>query len=562
MVDDLTLLQCLGKGSYGEVFLTSKQGKSELFATKKMLRSYADQPQVSKYLKNEIAILKELNHKNVVKLEDVKITQNHYYLVMEYCNGGALSDCLKKYKKMYGTPFPEEIVQYLMRQIIDAIRYIHNKKIIHRDLKLDNILVHFNSEQDKNNLNMMRAIIKIIDFGFATHIGSLQLCYTTLGSPINMDPNILKKMTDKQRGKDDGKKVGYDQKADIWSLGTICYEMLIGKSAFNSQSMEELVKKVESGSYSIPTNLSKEVVSFLNGMLQYNAKNRLNADELARHQFLVKNIRDFEKIDVRKVSNKVNQNNLNVNIKRNQTIWSIFNTEDEDKLINIPGNLVPMDTPIREDYNARRPPSPPNRRRNTEKIPHIPNPYKDFPNNDDNQYEINKQRTQKFQNYGGYNNMSGYTSMDGREYGYPNNQNYPPMAPPNYPPSMQPPNYPQRLPPPNYPPSMPPSHYPPMSSPHYPPPMSSPHYPPPMSSPHYPPTMSSPHFPYSMTMVIPPSIPTLGDFEPEDVRMMRRPEGGPNEENGYGFSSGIFQANPPFNRGNGYGGGYGYGYGY
>jgi serine/threonine protein kinase len=429
-----------------------------------------------------------------------------------------------------------------MRQIIDAIRYIHNKKIIHRDLKLDNILVHFNSEQDKSNLNMMKAVIKIIDFGFATHIGSLQLCYTTLGSPINMDPNILKKMTDKQRGKDDGTKVGYDQKADIWSLGTICYEMLIGKSAFNSQSMEELVKKVESGSYSIPTNLSKEVVSFLNGMLQYNAKNRLSADELAHHQFLTKNIRDFEQIDVRKVSNKVNQNKLNVNIKRNQTIWSIFNTEDEDKLINIPGNLSPMEAPIREDYNIRRPPSPPNKRRNTEKIPHIPNPYKNLENNDDNQYEINKQRTQKFQNYGGYNGMNGYTSMDGTSYGYPNYP--PPLSPPNYPPLMSPPHYPPNIPPSNYPPSMPP------------------HYP--LMSPHYPPPMSSPHFPYSMPMIIPPSIPTLGDVEPEDVRMMRkRPEGGPNEEFGYGFSSGIFQPNPPpLNRRNEYGGGYGYGYGY
>ena len=77
MIDDLTLLKCLGKGSYGEVFLTQKQGKNQLFATKKMDRKYDDQPHVSKYLKNEIAILKELNHPNIVKLEDVKVTQNH-----------------------------------------------------------------------------------------------------------------------------------------------------------------------------------------------------------------------------------------------------------------------------------------------------------------------------------------------------------------------------------------------------------------------------------------------------------------------------------------------------
>ena len=285
MIDDLTLLKCLGKGSYGEVFLTQKQGKNQLFATKKMDRKYADQPHVSKYLKNEIAILKELNHPNIVKLEDVKVTQNHYYLVMEFCNGGALSECLKKYQEKYGRPFSEEIVQYLMRQIIDAMRYIHRRHIIHRDLKLDNILVNFNSEADRQNLNMMKAIVKIIDFGFATHIGNTNLVYSTLGSPINMDPHILKKMTEREKGIDNGQVVGYDEKADIWSLGTLCYEMLIGQSAFNSKTMEELVKKVESGSYNIPTNLSKEVVSFLNGMLQYNAQKRLSANELARHHF-------------------------------------------------------------------------------------------------------------------------------------------------------------------------------------------------------------------------------------------------------------------------------------
>ena len=348
MIDDLTLLKSLGKGSYGEVFLTTKQGKAGLLATKKMDRKIADRPNVSKYLKNEIAIMRALNHKNIVKLYDVKITKNNYYLVMEYCNGGSLSSCLKKYQTKYFVPFSEEIVQYLMRQIIDAMRYIHNNHYIHRDLKLDNILVSFNSEEDKENLNMMRAVVKIIDFGFATHIDTSELCYTTLGSPINMDPNILKKMDDNKKGINYGKMVGYDQKADIWSLGTLCYEMLIGRSAFNSKSMQELVNKVESGTYSIPTHLSKEVISFLNGMLQYNGKKRLSANELARHHFLTKNIKEFTPIDLRKVSNKINRNNknLNINIKRNNTIWSIFNEEDEKKLINIPCNYL---NPISEE---------------------------------------------------------------------------------------------------------------------------------------------------------------------------------------------------------------------
>jgi serine/threonine protein kinase len=263
---------------------------------------------------------------------------------MEYCNGGTLSECLRKYQNINGRPFPEDIVQYLMRQIINALTYIHNRNIIHRDLKLDNILVNFSSDFDKNNLNMMKAVIKIIDFGFATHM-DYNVCFSTLGSPINMDPNILKKLTDNKKGINTGQMVGYDQKADIWSIGTLCYEMLIGKSAFNSKSMEELVRKVESGSYNIPTNLSKEVVSFLNAMLQYNPQKRLSSNELARHQFLTKNVNTFERIPLRKVTNKVKNNNLNINIKRNSTIWSIFNEEDENKLINIHGDYL---SPINE----------------------------------------------------------------------------------------------------------------------------------------------------------------------------------------------------------------------
>ena len=350
MIDEITLLKFLGKGSYGEVYLSKKEGKSEFFATKKMDRKFADSPQVSKYLKNEIAILKELKHKNIVKLEDVKITKNHYYIVMEYCNGGSLSDCLKKYQNIFGQPFSQEIVQYIMRQIINVMKYIHSKGIIHRDLKLDNILVNFDSDFDKNNLNMLKAVIKIIDFGLSTYMGSSNLCYSTVGSPINMDPNILIKMNDNKMGINTGKKLGYDQKADVWSLGTLCYEMLIGKSAFDSKTMQELIKKVQNGSYVVPTKLSKEVVSFLNAMLQFNSQKRLSCDELSRHLFLTKDVKDFEPIDLKKVSDKVNRNNLNINIKKNNTIWSIFNEDDENILINIPGNYL---TPIikEEEFN-------------------------------------------------------------------------------------------------------------------------------------------------------------------------------------------------------------------
>ncbi len=344
MIDEFSLLKSIGKGAFGEVFLTSKEGTNQLFATKKVSKQKVNSPTLKKYFFNEISILKEINHKNIIHFEAIKHTVHNFYIITEYCNGGGLSNCLLKYRKLYKKPFSEEIVQHVMRQIVEALKYLHGKRIIHRDIKLDNILVNFENEKDKNSLNMLKAQIKMIDFGFATHLGSKNLRYSTLGSPINMDPILLKKLATTNSV---ANLIGYDEKADIWSLGTVCYEMLIGQGVFNAQNMVELIKKVEHGTYHVPTNLSIEVVSFLNGMLQYSAKNRLSAEELSRHAFLTKNVKDFQKLDLRKVSHKVDNQGLNINIKRNQSIWAIFNQEDEKTLIDIPGKYL-VESPIQE----------------------------------------------------------------------------------------------------------------------------------------------------------------------------------------------------------------------
>ena len=321
LVDDLTLIKPLGKGAFGEVYLTSKQGSKEKFATKKIDKKFTLNPKAKKYLDNEISILKDIDHPNIVKLYDVKETSQFYYLVTEYCNGGGLSDCLEQYQEKHNKAFPEEIVQYLMKQIVSALRYLHNKTILHRDIKLDNILVHFENEEDRRNKNMLKAKVKMIDFGFARYLKKEELAYSTLGSPINMDPGILRKLNKMAHSNE----YGYDEKADIWSLGTICYEMLIGKSAFDAESMKELVRKVEKGDYFIPNFLSKEAVSFLNGMLQYDFKKRLTAEQLYRHKFINKKYKDLNKIDLRELKKKnIKGSKIKVNSKVNQSIWDVF----------------------------------------------------------------------------------------------------------------------------------------------------------------------------------------------------------------------------------------------
>ena len=346
-----TIEKLLGEGSFGKVHLTRKEGDSKKYATKELDREEIDSSEAKKYLINEIRILQSLNHPNIVKFVDIKKTKKHYYIMMEFCNGGELSKNLEKYMIKNGTAFPEELVQHFMRQIIDAFKYIHGKKIIHRDVKLDNILLHFDNEEDKKNFNLMKAQVKIIDFGFSCIYNDIKK--SILGSPINMDPLILKKLTDSTGAT---RELGYDMSADIWSIGTICYEMLIGKSAFDSNDIKELSDKIEKGAYKVPTNISAELVSFLNGMLQYEGKNRLNAEQLSRHAFLTKDVKQFKRINLNEISNKIEDNQIEVDTHenktflqkkpiKNSTIWSIYNGNQENVLTNISGNefIDPVD---------------------------------------------------------------------------------------------------------------------------------------------------------------------------------------------------------------------------
>ena len=328
-VDNLILEKELGEGAFGKVFLTKIEGDNDIYATKIYDRDIIEKtPDLERYMKSEISILNRLNHPNIVKFRDAKKTKKHFYLVMEYCNGGELGKALEKYQKKFGKPFSEEIVQYLMRQIMSAFNYLHSKSIMHRDIKLENILIKYNNEADKENLNLLKAQVKIIDFGFACILNSPNVLKESIvGNPMNMDPLILKKLNSNGRIR----RLGYDIKVDIWSLGSICYEMLIGRSAFDSEDMDELVDKIEKGLYNVPTNLSKEVISFINCMLQYDPESRLTCDQLINHQFLTTDVNYLHKIALNKVSKVSNK----IIPKKNNTIWSIFNEEDENKLIQI-----------------------------------------------------------------------------------------------------------------------------------------------------------------------------------------------------------------------------------
>ena len=343
LLDDYFLSQFIGKGTFGEVYLTKKKNTNALFATKRMSKEYVEDPKYIKYFNNEISILRKLHHPNIIKLEDLKRTTNHYYVIMEYCNGGTLTECLEKYKNLNHKPFPEVIVQHIMLQIVKAVNYLHSQRIIHRDLKLDNILVKFENEADKNNLNLLKAEVKIIDFGFAATKDNSGLLHTAIGSPMNMDPLILHKFNS---GGKENIELGYDEKADIWSLGTLCYQMLTGNYTFNAYNMKELVSKIEEGTYKVPTNLSKEAISFLSAMLKYDPNKRLSADNLYHHPFLNKNPNNFEHFNISQMSSKIYEGELKMNIKDNNSIWPNLINDNKNKIDTNPGQFITTQTPL------------------------------------------------------------------------------------------------------------------------------------------------------------------------------------------------------------------------
>ena len=146
-----------------------------------------------KYLKNEINILQSLKHPNIVKYDDIKKTKKHFYIVMDYCNGGELSEALEKYQIKMESRFLNIQFNILRDKSLSVFQYIHRQGKMHRDIKLENILLNYENEEDRKNLNLMKAQVKIIDFGFACKIQKNALTFTTIGNPMNMDPLILKK---------------------------------------------------------------------------------------------------------------------------------------------------------------------------------------------------------------------------------------------------------------------------------------------------------------------------------------------------------------------------------
>ncbi|XP_053130685.1 serine/threonine-protein kinase ULK2 isoform X2 [Hemicordylus capensis] len=257
----------IGHGAFAVVFKGRHRKKTDWeVAIKSINKKNLSKSQI--LLGKEIKILKELQHENIVALYDVQEMPNSVFLVMEYCNGGDLAD----YLQAKGT-LSEDTIRLFLQQIAAALRILHSKGIIHRDLKPQNILLSY-ANRRKSSVSGIR--IKIADFGFARYLQSNMMAATLCGSPMYMAPEVIMSQH-------------YDAKADLWSIGTVIYQCLVGKPPFQANSPQDLRMFYEKNRNlipSVPRETSAYLADLLLGLLQRNQKDRMDFETFFSHPFL------------------------------------------------------------------------------------------------------------------------------------------------------------------------------------------------------------------------------------------------------------------------------------
>ncbi|XP_054913275.1 MAP/microtubule affinity-regulating kinase 3a isoform X10 [Poeciliopsis prolifica] len=243
-VGNYRLLKTIGKGNFAKVKLARHILTGREVAIKIIDKTQLNPNSLQKLFR-EVRIMKILNHPNIVKLFEVIETERTLYLVMEYASGGEVFDYLVAHGRM-----KEKEARAKFRQIVSAVQYCHQKHIVHRDLKAENLLL----DADMN--------IKIADFGFSNEFTLGNKLDTFCGSPPYAAPELF------QGKKYDGPEV------DVWSLGVILYTLVSGSLPFDGQNLKELRERVLRGKYRIPFYMSTDCENLLKRFLVLNPTKR------------------------------------------------------------------------------------------------------------------------------------------------------------------------------------------------------------------------------------------------------------------------------------------------
>ena len=266
---DFKMGKIIGSGHFGTVRLaTNRKGTDDtVYAIKTIKKTRIQRDEDS--LKREVRLMVTLDHPNIVNLFDLYEDVKYYHLIMEYCKGGELFERIIQIGR-----YTEKRAAMLMKQIISAVKFLHDNNIAHRDLKPENFLF----ESDDND-----SILKLIDFGlsnkFCSKKGKVERMETIVGTPYYVAPEVL--------------KGAYGPLCDMWSIGVIMFILLSGKYPFVGNTENEIFKKILTSDVNMSSGvwktLSANSKDLIVKCLTKNPAKRINAKAALDHPWFTDN---------------------------------------------------------------------------------------------------------------------------------------------------------------------------------------------------------------------------------------------------------------------------------
>lgn len=257
-ISDFKLGPKIGTGRYGVVYLATLKTPKYICALKVIKKSELYKLKSIILLQREVEIQSRLCHKNILRLFGYFYDSTNIYLILELAYNGNLYSELKR--KNY---FDEKTAFKYVFSVVSAIKYMHEKNIIHRDLKPENILINHKNE------------VKLADFGWAVHTNKKR--NSICGTQDYLSPEMIKKEE-------------YKESVDIWAIGILTYELLIGKTPFENDNTKIMFDNIRYGKFKFPDkiNLSNEVKEFISSCLKVDVEQRIKIDDIFNSQWFVK----------------------------------------------------------------------------------------------------------------------------------------------------------------------------------------------------------------------------------------------------------------------------------
>ncbi|KAI1484161.1 Pkinase-domain-containing protein [Daldinia eschscholtzii] len=269
----------LGKGKFGRVYLARERTSGYICALKVLHKKELEQGRVEKQVRREIEIQSNLRHPNILQLFGHFHDSKRVFLILEFAGKGELYKHLRREQR-----FPEWKASQYIAQMASALRYLHRKHVIHRDIKPENILMGIHGE------------IKISDFGWSVHAPNSRR-QTMCGTLDYLPPEMIKP------GSSDNY---YDEKVDLWSLGVLTYEFLVGEAPFEDTPVMTQ-RRIAKADMTIPSFVSPEARDLIKKLLVLDPQKRIPLEQVQTHPWIVKHCIKGERASNREKKDRSNE---------------------------------------------------------------------------------------------------------------------------------------------------------------------------------------------------------------------------------------------------------------